>query len=205
MIAMRMMQMTIDQIVDVISMRDGLVTATRAMYMVGIVAGTLVTAGAIVRIGLRYLHRMLVTVVSMRMVQMAVNQVVHMVAVLDRDMTAAGTVLMSIIVLVCVVLVLTHGKSLKTCVARNLTVAAYAHAVLTTSVRSPLPRRNSEKGQGCEISPSNAASPGHPRHRASRSRTSSNRPHRPKRATTFHAAFALKGIRSSPSAMRRAG
>jgi len=34
MVAVRMMQMTIDKIIDVIPMRNGLVSATRAMYMV---------------------------------------------------------------------------------------------------------------------------------------------------------------------------
>jgi hypothetical protein len=51
MVAVRMMQVTVDEIVNVVPVRDGLVAAPRPMDMGGIVAATAMLRRARVRVG----------------------------------------------------------------------------------------------------------------------------------------------------------
>lgn len=139
MVAMRMMQVAIDQIVDMITMRNRLVAAARTVHMVRVVAGAFVSAGTIFGIGRRDLHRVLIAVIAMRMMQVAVNQIIHMIAVLHRNMTAAGTVLMSIFVLVCVVLVFAHFKPLSIRLLQNLPVSTFTDATSRQKSKHPIP------------------------------------------------------------------
>lgn len=54
MVAVRVMQMTIDKIIDVITMRNGLVPATRAVHMILGVTAAVMPRGADRRIGVRH-------------------------------------------------------------------------------------------------------------------------------------------------------
>ena len=62
----RMMQVTIYEIINVISVRHRFVTTSWSMNMIGFVSITLVIRGATIRIFLRNFNDMLVHMVSMR-------------------------------------------------------------------------------------------------------------------------------------------
>ena len=90
MVVVRVMQTAVDQIVDVIAVRDWLVAAARPVRM---------TAANIVRRaahGVRCVdcYGVLVDVVFVHVVQMAVMQVVDMAGVTNRRVSASRTMLM---------------------------------------------------------------------------------------------------------------
>jgi len=93
MIAMWMMEVTVDQIVDVIAMRYGFVSATWPMHMTGLMPTALVIGRAAIRIGRGDLQTVLVHVVTVRVMQMAVVQIVDVIPVPDSRMAAGGAVL----------------------------------------------------------------------------------------------------------------
>jgi hypothetical protein len=97
MVAMRMVQMTVDQIVYMVAVRYRLVTASRPMHMGAVMAAALMAGRAPVGIGRRHLDAMLVDMVAMPMVQVAVMEVVDVVAVTYRRMAAGGTVVVGVI------------------------------------------------------------------------------------------------------------
>ena len=73
-----MMQMSLHQIIDVISMRYGLVSTALTVHMALFMRPTGMTRSACCRIGLRHLERVFVKVALMRMMQMPVMQIIHM-------------------------------------------------------------------------------------------------------------------------------
>lgn len=97
MVAVRMMQAAIDEIVDVITMRHRLVPATGTMHMVGLVAGGAMLGRATVRIALRHFDHVLVDMIDVRMMQVSVMQIVHVIAVAHGDVSAARAVLMRVV------------------------------------------------------------------------------------------------------------
>jgi hypothetical protein len=90
---MLVMQVAIDQIIDVIAMRDGRVSTVRTMDVVCGMTAAGVATRAIVRMGGVDIERMLFNH-SLRclMVQMAIVQIVHMIAMLNGGMAALSTV-----------------------------------------------------------------------------------------------------------------
>lgn len=88
MIAMRMVKPAVHKVIDVIAMRNGLVPAVGAMNMAGVVAHVTEFRRATVGILSAYLNGVLFNGAAGLMVQMAVMQVIDMIAVFDRDMTA---------------------------------------------------------------------------------------------------------------------
>jgi len=72
MIAMWMVQMAIDQVVDMIAMRDCLVSAAGTVYMVSRMCAACVVRRAGLRVGSRYGDYVLVHVVTVWVVQVAV-------------------------------------------------------------------------------------------------------------------------------------
>ena len=92
MIAMRVVQVTIDQVVDVIAMKDHLVATARAVDVIRVMPGATMLRRAPVRVLFADLERVLVAVTLVRVVKRAVMQVVYVVAVDDCDVTAPGTV-----------------------------------------------------------------------------------------------------------------
>ena len=98
--AVRMVQMALDEIVDMIAMRHRLVSATCSMNVSRLVAGTAVVRRADVRIGLRDLDRMLVDVVAMLVVQVPIVKIVDMVAMPQSDMAAPRTMRVCMAVMV---------------------------------------------------------------------------------------------------------
>ncbi|MFA5901879.1 MAG: hypothetical protein WC829_22510 [Hyphomicrobium sp.] len=96
-IAVRMMEVAVDKIVDVIAVRHSLVTAARSVYVADLVPLALELRGAAIRVLLRDFNHMLVDMIDMRMVQMPVVQIVDMIAVLHCRMAATGTMFVRMI------------------------------------------------------------------------------------------------------------
>lgn len=110
MVAVRVMQMAVDQIADVVTMRDRFVSATRAVDMAGFMAAATMLRGAAIRIGFRDSDHMLIYMVAMRMVQVAIMQVVDMAVVTDGGVAAARSVLV-VVVLVMRQIAVAHGDT----------------------------------------------------------------------------------------------
>jgi hypothetical protein len=98
MIAVRMVQVSVHQIVDMVAVRDRLVSAAGAMLM-----GALYIRRAAGGIGRVDSDDMLVDVIAMHVVQMAVMQVVDVPVMADSDVTAAWAVLMGVVGMVLLV------------------------------------------------------------------------------------------------------
>lgn len=82
-------QVRCDEVVGVIAMGDGLVTARRAVRVRGVVtiAGVILTA-----LGIERGEHVLVDVVAVSAVEMAVVKVIDVVVMLDRGVAAIGSV-----------------------------------------------------------------------------------------------------------------
>jgi len=72
MVAMRVVQVAVYQVVDVVAVRNGFVSAAWAVHVVGGVCAARVLRGADLRIGGGHGDDVLIHVVAMRMVQVAV-------------------------------------------------------------------------------------------------------------------------------------
>lgn len=95
--AVRVMQVTVHQVIDVIAMGYGLVAAPGAVNVSGGMAGAGMLRGALVRIGGRNREDVLVHVIVVRVMHVAVVKVVHVTVVADGDVIASGTVLVRMI------------------------------------------------------------------------------------------------------------
>jgi hypothetical protein len=90
-------QVARDEVVHVVAVRHGFVTATRRMFVVWLVPAAAVLRGAAVRVVGVDGDGVLVDVALVRMVQVAVVQVVHVAVVQDRHVPAAGAVLVRMV------------------------------------------------------------------------------------------------------------
>lgn len=97
MIAMRMMQVAIDQIVDVIAVGHRLMAAAGAVDMARFVPGAVVVGGAGIGVRRADLDHMLVDVIPMRVMQVTVMQVIDVIAVAHGGMAAARAMLVVVI------------------------------------------------------------------------------------------------------------
>ncbi len=93
----RVVEVTVDEIVDVIAVRHRVVSATWAVGMVGRVGLAGVRRRACRRIRRVDGDHVFVVVPLVGAVQVTIVQVVDVVAVSDRDVTAAGTVYVRVI------------------------------------------------------------------------------------------------------------
>lgn len=96
-VVMGMMKAAVDEVIDVIAMRDGLMPTPRSMHMTRFVARRTVFRCATLRVLLAHLDDVLVHVVSVWMMQMAIVQVVNVIVMLHRDMAAVGAMLMVVV------------------------------------------------------------------------------------------------------------
>ena len=95
--AVGVMQVPVDQVVDMVAVRHRLVTAARAMLVVLVVASADMVGRAGAGIVGAHLDRVLVNVIAVRVMQMAVVQVVEVIAVLDGGMAAGRAMLMRMV------------------------------------------------------------------------------------------------------------
>jgi hypothetical protein len=82
--------MSVDEIVDMIAVRDRLVAATGAMNVSSVMSGTAMVWRASIRILVAHFNPVFIYMIGVRMVKMAVVQIIHMAAVPDGNMTAMG-------------------------------------------------------------------------------------------------------------------
>lgn len=92
MTGMRVVQVPRDDVVDVIAVRDCLVTATRAVDMALGVTGAAMRGRARGRIGRADLEDALVHVAIVAVVEVAIVEVVDVVAMTDGEVAAVGAV-----------------------------------------------------------------------------------------------------------------
>lgn len=91
-IAMRVMQMAVDEIIDVIAVRHRFVAAPGSVNVAWLVACAV--GSTLIRILCAHLEPVFVHVISMGMVQVTIVQIVDVIAVLNRSVSAVRTVLM---------------------------------------------------------------------------------------------------------------
>jgi len=96
-VAVRVVQMTINEVVRVVAMRYGFVSAAGAVYMSRFVAVAVMIWGADVRVGGADGDGVFIDVVAVRMVQVSVVQVINVAFVLDGGVAAACAVLVFVI------------------------------------------------------------------------------------------------------------
>jgi len=93
-VAVRVMEVAVDEIVEVVAVRDGRVAAVRAVDVLGVVAAAAMIGRAGVGILRRHGNRVLLDPAPFLMMQMAVVQEIDMPLVLDRRVPATGAMLM---------------------------------------------------------------------------------------------------------------
>ncbi len=108
-IAMRVVQMPMDQVIHMIAVGYWLMTAIRAVLMVRFMLSAVVFGRALERIGVGDVDMMLCHVISHLMMQMTIMQVVDMSIMLHGRMTTFWAVLM---VMVCMMIVSVRHPSL---------------------------------------------------------------------------------------------
>jgi hypothetical protein len=94
-IAVRMVQVAFDEIVDVIPMRHRFMTAPRSVNVARVVAPA--ARRALVRIFGTHFEPVLVYMIAVRVMQMTVMQVINMIVVRDRSMSAVRAMLMVVV------------------------------------------------------------------------------------------------------------
>ena len=110
-IAVRVMEPSVHEIVNVVAVGDGVVATTRPMHVLRIMAFMSEFRCAAIGILGADLDDMFLDEVAFLVMEMAVVKIVNMIAVPDADMTAGGTVLVRMIG-VDAVAVCGHGSSL---------------------------------------------------------------------------------------------
>lgn len=96
MTVVRVVQMSLDQVIDVVAMRHRGVTAAIAVLVVAAVPPATVSRRAPVRVGLVHRDPMLVHLIAVRVVKVTVVQVVDVAVVSHRGVSAAVTVAMGV-------------------------------------------------------------------------------------------------------------
>jgi hypothetical protein len=97
MIPMGVMQVPIDQVVDMVAVRHRLVPASWTVHVPAVVPAAPVLRCASVRIGRRYLDGVLVNVILVQMVQMAVVEIVDVIAMANGSMPTRAAVLVRVV------------------------------------------------------------------------------------------------------------
>ncbi len=94
---MRMMQVSVHEVIDVVAMRHSFVATVGAMNVVSVVLSRVIW-----RAGIRVLvadrDHMLIDVIAVRMMQVPIVQVVHVAVVFDRRVPTALAVLVFVVV-----------------------------------------------------------------------------------------------------------
>lgn len=97
MIAVLVMQMPADQVIDMIPMRNRRMTAVLSMLMLVVVRSAAVARRALIRIARAHRDAMLIDVIAVNVMQMPVVQIIHMAVVPHRGMPAIGAMDMRMI------------------------------------------------------------------------------------------------------------
>ena len=92
MAAVRMVEMAVDEIINMIAMRHALVTAARTVHVSALMPLARVIGRAIRPILAAAFQHMLINVIAVHMMQVTIVQIVGVPVVLDRGVTAAWRV-----------------------------------------------------------------------------------------------------------------
>ena len=98
MIAVGMVQMTVNQIVHVIAVRHSFMATTRAVDMARVVRAARMALRALIGILGRDFDHVIVVMIAVRMQQMTIAQVIGMPVVIDGGVATVGTVVVFMIV-----------------------------------------------------------------------------------------------------------
>jgi hypothetical protein len=93
----RVVEVALDEIIDMIAVGNGFMATIRAVDVPLGMSGALMSRRAVLRIGLGHRYGMLVKMVIVRAMQVAVVQITDMVVMDDSGMTAFGSMRMSMI------------------------------------------------------------------------------------------------------------
>ena len=93
----RMMQVTVDQVIHMVGMGDGLMAAAGAVHVLCVVALARVALGTVGGVGRAHLEPVLVDVALVRMMKVTVVKVINVLIVLDGCVVAIGTVLVRMV------------------------------------------------------------------------------------------------------------
>ena len=96
-VTVKMVEVIADAIIDMISVGHGLVPTSRTMPMGGIVIPTGVAGSAAVGVRACNFDHVLIDMILMRVVQVAIMQIVNVVSMAYGGMTAIGAVLMGVV------------------------------------------------------------------------------------------------------------
>lgn len=96
-IAVGVMQVTVDDVVDMVAMRDGLVAASRAVDVIDVVSRAAMPRGAPIGIRFGNFERVLVAMSLVRMMQSTIMKIIDVIVVDDRRMAAVGSMNMRMI------------------------------------------------------------------------------------------------------------
>jgi hypothetical protein len=88
--AVGMVQVTVDEIVHMVAMRDRFMAAARAMDVSSIMSRAAMVGRATIRILVAHFNPVFIHMVRVRMVKMTIVEIIHMAAVPDGNMTAIG-------------------------------------------------------------------------------------------------------------------
>ena len=97
MVAVRVMKVAADPIIDVIPVRDRLMAAAGAMDMARLMAAASMIRGAPVGVFGRHLDHVLIDMVLMRVMEVAVMQIVGMAAVLHGGVATVRSMAVSMV------------------------------------------------------------------------------------------------------------
>ena len=97
MIAVRMMEVAADAVIDMVGMRNRLVAAAGTMDMTGVVAAAAMVRRAAVGVVAGHLDHVLVDMILMRMVEVAIVQIVDVAAVAHSGVATTRPVLVSMV------------------------------------------------------------------------------------------------------------
>jgi hypothetical protein len=97
MVTVRVMQMTLDQVVRVVAVGDSLVATTGPMTVRSVVSAAAVIGRTTVWIRRAYRKRVLVHMILVGVMQMSIMQIVDMAIVTNGGVAAAGSVLVRVI------------------------------------------------------------------------------------------------------------
>ena len=92
MIAMRMVQLSIHQVIGMVPMRDSFVTASRAVPVACVMSADATSLRASGGVGSAHLDHMFVNVILMRVMQVTVVKIIDMAIMPNSGMPTAGAV-----------------------------------------------------------------------------------------------------------------
>jgi len=96
-VAMRVMQVAVHEIINVVAMGNGFMPAAGAMLVVGVVTAALMFGRALLRILAADVNDVLVHMVLVRMMEVAIVEIIDMAVVHDRRVSASGAVDMIVV------------------------------------------------------------------------------------------------------------